>query len=306
MSKHNDSAGATDGKTQHLPELSSQWVGQSLPALEVRPEWRQTMNFAAALGDDNPMYFDDEQDICAPPMLAVALTWPLSANLTNHLADFPAAALARQVHYTEHLLFHRALRPLEPIRIDGRVAAITSHSAGTHLVLCYEARDEHEAPIFTEYTGTLLRGVACVDGGQGQQLLPDVTARRASHEFRFELNIDRMLPYVYDGCADIHFPIHSSPKFARSVGLDGIILQGTATLGLVARELVANAGAGDPRKLRELACCFTRPVYPGRTIEVFHSDARGARDGQEIGFEVRNHLGQTAIRSGYARFSEAT
>ena len=38
----------------------------------VEVGWRESMNFAASIGDANPYYFDDtrEDGIIAPPMLA--------------------------------------------------------------------------------------------------------------------------------------------------------------------------------------------------------------------------------------------
>jgi hypothetical protein len=52
-----------------------------------------------------------------------------------------------------------------------------------------------------------------------------------------------MRPYVYDGCTNIYFPIHTSVGFARMVGLPDIILQGTATLAYAARELADREAA---------------------------------------------------------------
>lgn len=84
---------------------------------------------------------------------------------------------------------------------------------GTQLIVRYQATVNNE-PLFTEHSGALLRDVRCT--------------------------------------AAIHFPIHTSPRYAKRVGLDGIILQGTATSTLAVRELVACEAAGDPRRLRSL------------------------------------------------------
>jgi hypothetical protein len=45
------------------------------------------MNYAAAVGDNNPVYFDDtrENGIIAPPMFCVALSYPISEHLGEHL-----------------------------------------------------------------------------------------------------------------------------------------------------------------------------------------------------------------------------
>ena len=50
-------------------EISSRFVGTPLKPLETQITWRQTTNYAAALGDANPRYLDDErpEGIVAPP-----------------------------------------------------------------------------------------------------------------------------------------------------------------------------------------------------------------------------------------------
>src|SRR5665811_1937903 len=43
-----------------MMEISSRFVGTPLKPLETQITWRQTTNYAAALGDTNPRYLDDE------------------------------------------------------------------------------------------------------------------------------------------------------------------------------------------------------------------------------------------------------
>jgi len=95
--------------------INSQFVGISLKPCRVKIHWRDTMNYAAAIEDNNPLYFDDEREegIIAPPMFAVAATWPVIGNLSDFIetTDFPREILLTQVHYTEHIRFYRPVRP---------------------------------------------------------------------------------------------------------------------------------------------------------------------------------------------------
>jgi hypothetical protein len=92
------------------------------------------MNYAAAIQDHNPWYFDDERigGIITSPMQAVALTWPIIEHLQDFIPDtgFPLEALLSIVHYTEHLCFHRPLVPGDELTIQGRIAAILPHRVG--------------------------------------------------------------------------------------------------------------------------------------------------------------------------------
>jgi acyl dehydratase len=289
-------------------QITSRFVGTGLKDLVLEVGWRQSMNYAAAVGDDNPRYFDDERPagIVAPPMLAVALTWPAIARIWEFIEaeDFPLEILPTMVHYSEHLQFHRLLRPEEKVTIRGRIAAIAPHRSGTLVAIRFEARDAAEAPVFTEHIGALMRGVACADPGAGLDSLPEVPrleAEPAAPLWEAKRNVDRLRPFLYDGCTEIVFPIHTSQKFARQVGLPGIILQGTATLAMAVRELTDREAEGDPGRLKSIACRFGGMVPPGSEVRVrLLAAARGA-EATELHFVVLNHENKPAIGHGVAQ-----
>lgn len=289
-------------------ELTSRFVGTTFKELVREVGWRRSMNYAAAVGDDNPRYFNDEREggIAAPPMLAVALTWPAIARIWEFIEaeDFPLEILPTMVHYSEHLKFHRLLRPEKKITIGGRIAAIAPHRSGTLVAIRFEARDAAGAPVFTEHIGALMRGVGCADAGAGLDTLPAVPPcdpPPAAPLWESTIKIDRLKPFLYDGCTEIVFPIHTSPKFARQVGLPGIILQGTATLALAVRELIDREAGGDPGRLKTLACRFSGMVPPGSEIRVRLLAARRAAETADLHFDVLNHESKPAIGHGFAR-----
>ena len=288
--------------------ISSQFVGVPLITFQSQIAWRDTMNYAAAVKDTNPLYFDDErkEGIIAPPMFAVAATWPIIENIQDFIeADhFPEEILLTQVHYTEHIRFHRPLSPGQALTIKGRIAAILPHRAGTQIVTCLEALDQNNEPVFTEHIGAMMRGVKCDDSGSGADAVPAVPERGTQDRLLWEqsITIDPLLPFVYDGCTRIVFPIHTSQKFARQVGLPGIILQGTATLALAVSELIKREADGNPLKLKEIFCRFTGMVLPGTEIRLQVYGSRAARSAGAIFFDVINQEGDKAISYGYALF----
>jgi acyl dehydratase len=285
-----------------IMELNPQFAGTRLRPYQTHVDWRRTTNYAAATGDDNPIYLDDQrpEGLSAPPMLAVALTWPISSNIDDYLErkDFPTEVLMTQVHYTERLDFHGPVRPGDRLSINGLIAGILPHRAGTHCTMRYEAFDQENRPVFTEHIGAIYRGVAC--RGEGIALdLPEEPAGdwSAGPVWNQEIQVDPMLPYIYGGCTEIVFAIHTSPAFAIGVGLPGIILQGTCTLALAARELVNREAGGDPGRLKTLSCRFSGMVRPGTTISV----ALKTRNREDLFFEVMNQEGEKAVSKGYAR-----
>jgi acyl dehydratase len=286
-------------------ELSSRFVGTPLKDFHTEITWRQTMNFAAAVDDNNDSYVDDERTggVIAPPMFSVAVTWRILERIWEYIEakDFPMEVLLTQVHHTEALEFHRPLRPGDRLTVKGQVAAILPHRAGTRVVMRFDALDQAGGPVFTEHIGALMRGVLCADDGSCANPLPEGPLCEESAEPLWEsrISIDPLRPHIYDGCTDIVFPIHTSRAFARQVGLPGNILQGTATLSYAVREIINREAGGDPLTLRSVFCRFTGMVLPGTVIRVQLVGKSVKQDGTDLHFNVLNQEGQKAISNGY-------
>ncbi|WDP90213.1 MAG: MaoC family dehydratase N-terminal domain-containing protein [Desulfobacter sp.] len=287
-------------------KLSTRLAGTRLKPYTTRVSLRQTSNFAAGIPDANPLYFEDTREggVAAPPTFPVAVTWPVISRLGDYIQarDFPREVLITQVHYTEHLVLHRLVRPGDRLTLAGEIAALMPHRAGTHAIIRMDAADSSGAPVFTEYLGAMLRGVEC-EGDDAPPPLPRVPDFDPNQPPAWTSlqTVEPLAPYIYDGCTDIEFPIHTSPAFAREVGLPGIIYQGTATLARAVRELVNNEAGGDPSPVREIACTFTGMVRPGTDIEICCLAAGSENGYTHIFFEVLNGDNQKAIRNGYMK-----
>lgn len=290
-------------------EIDSNVVGAKLRGLEREINWRQTTNYAAAIGDMNPVYMDDRRSggIFAPPMFAVAVTWPMVADLSGQLEGrIRPEILNTMVHAGEHIIFHRLIRPNDRLLLSGEVAAVIPGRSGTLVFVRIVAVDKKGEPVFTEYTGAMLRGVKCLDGGACMENMPTTAefVPQAELIWESESHISRQAPYVYDACSDIVFPIHTSPAFAAFVGLPGIILQGTATLAMAARDLVDRECGGDPGLLKELACRFTGMVLPDQSLRVQLLQKEEAGRDTNLRFRVLNVKDEEALGSGFMKLGK--
>lgn len=288
-------------------EISPNLVGTHLKPYSAQIHWRDTMNYAAAIFDSNPLFFDDEQDggVLVHPMFSVAVTWPIVEHLSQYLdtADIPLEVLVTQVHYTEHLIFHRQIRPDGKLTIKGLIVAILPHRAGTHIVVRFQAFDQAQELVFTEFNGAMLRGVHCGGAGQKEENYPVIPDRGNVHQLPWKktITIDPLLPFIYDGCTNIVFPIHTSKKFAHQVGLPDIVLQGTATLALAVRELLKREAESQPLRLKEIYCRFSGMVLPGSDITLqVYGELADQKSGRSY-FDVLNPAGEKVISHGYAR-----
>lgn len=291
-------------------EIDSSLAGTRLKSYTQNISWRSTMNFAAALNDDNGFYLDDDghELLVAHPMYCAAVTWPVVEKIWEFIEvdDFPLEILATQVHYSEHIEFFRLISPGDRLEVSGKIAAILPHRAGTHVVIRFDVSDENHKPVFTEHIGSIMRGVNCLGGGKGEKDLPRIPdiGMEPIPLWESRIFIDRLRLFIYDGCTDIVFPIHTSQKFARQVGLPDIILQGTATLGMAIRELVNRESAANPKGIRALYGRFSGMVIPGTEIKVILVKKESFQSMTDLYFCVMNGDDAPVIKDGFARFSQ--
>jgi hypothetical protein len=291
-------------------KLTSDFVGAALKEHTCLISARWTMNYAAAIGDPNPLYFNDErpEGIIAPPLFPVAVTWPIIENIADYIEaeGFPREILFTQVHYTEHLSIHGPVTPGGNIKIRGSIAAILPHKAGTHVVIRFDATDAGGNPLFTEHIGAMMRGVQCTDSGKGIEQLPVVPRLPEASVPLWEsiISIDPLAPFIYDGCTNIHFPIHTSVRFAHEVGLPGIIHQGTSTLALAVHNILNRETGGDPGRLISVYCRFTGMVLPGSAITVRLTGKNEGPGATDLFFTVLNAEKKRAISDGCIRLKD--
>jgi acyl dehydratase len=189
------------------------------------------------------------------------------------------------------------------LTVQGKIAAILPRKAGTLVVIRFDAHDKSGNAVFTEHNGALLREVVCKDAGRGNESLPERYPIPEGRDLIWSssLFIDRMRPFLYDGCTDIVFPIHTSKKFARDVGLPDIILQGTATLAYAMRELCNREGGGDPGLFQTVSCRFSGMVFPGSHIRIELIHKTRTSDGTHLHFRVKDEEGRSVVSDGHSR-----
>lgn len=277
-------------------EISPEVVGARSAPLEIEITPRMIMNYAAAIDDANPWHFADDwaEGIVAPPMMTWALTWRFSTYRDEYWGDagISAELAARGVHYTEALEWARPLRPGDRLTIEGEIVKLQAHRAGTVATIEYVGTDADGARVFTEQIGSLLRDVTC--SGEIEAYPSESGGDSETPVRTVRLPIHPLAAHVYDGCADIHNPIHTSKAFAQMVGLPDIILHGTATLAYAVREITNTEGDADPTRVKRIGCTFTGMVFPGTEVEL---QVLGSDDGA-VRFQVLDALGKKAIRNG--------
>lgn len=287
--------------------IDSQLVGVPWKHAYKHIGWRQTTNYAAATHDMNPLYVDDERQegIMAPPMFAVTLGWPVGRKIRDYIdVPYPQEVLDRDVHYTEYIEFHQPMRPGEDgldLEIIPSIYAMIAQRAGTNVVYKYEVRDKEGTLYHTEYNGTMLRGVECIDGGKGA--LPFVPAPEHPDQILWEkkIHVDPEQTYLYDAATDIVFAIHTSPKYAHSVELPNILVTGTYTIAVGVREMINQELGGHAEKVKAINAKLTAMIFPDSDITVQLIDRKVNEACVELHYRVLNEEGAVALSKGYVK-----
>lgn len=289
-------------------KIGSKIVGTKFKKVKTKVTWRQTSNYAASIGDTNEFYINDlavDKNV-AHPMFAVVLSWPIISNLYEQAElPYPKEIFDNLVHYFEHIEVVRLISPKEVVIIEGEIIAVLPQRSGSLLVSKFAVTDEAGNLIHTEYIGGILRGIKCQDEGKGMENISFLQSSESeAYDWESLIHIQPELPYIYDGCNDIVFDIHTSPKFAKSVGLPNIIVQGTAILGIAISEIVKKEANNDPKKIKSISARFTDIVIPGSTIQVQATNVKNTETQTTIFFQVLNSSGKVAIRDGVIKIKK--
>ena len=265
---------------------------------------RMAQAYAAGIGDWNPRYFNDDspEGVLAPPCVVYSLQWNARDMLGAPLGTAPPA---QYVHASTDLRFERPIRAGDVITVQGKRIEVTQRPPGVYVVTRFEMRDAAGKLVATVDDGAIARG-AHTDGPdvslEETQPLPRPTGGE-SGGWSVIVPIAREAAHVYTECADIWNPIHTERRIALAAGLPDIILQGSATMAIAARELVNCLASGDPSALARLTGQFRAMVIPGEEIRVVCSGVSAGEDREHTAFfGVFNSRGEPAVKGGVAVF----
>ncbi len=285
--------------------ISTAAAGGELPSGTRRITVRDALAYAAGIGDTCDPVFDDArgEGIAAPPTYCVSLEWPVVSNgRGRELLGASAAELVRGVHASQDSHFHRPIRPGDSLTTRGRYAGVRATRAGALLTTCLETVDGDGRPVVTSWSRSIFRGVDTEGRNAEVEPAPRVPRLRlnGTDARRSKVFVPREMPHVYTECARIWNPIHTEREVALRAGLPDIILHGTATWALAAREVLRAYGDGEPARLKRLHGRFSAMVIPGTAITVEHAPSGQDGGARQIAFRVLNAEGQEAVSQGVA------
>jgi len=274
------------------PVIDAGIVGLSIGPVACSVDARWLMAYAAAVGETDPRYYDTSAPAgpVAHPVFPVCYEWPVAVALRAKTLDAALGPLG--VHAVHRLIIHRPPRAGDSLRTTAQVTAVQRRKRGTLLISRYTTTDRTGVPVSTTDYGSLYRGVELRGDDGARSWEPD---RADSAEVRWaeDVHVTGQAAHIYTEGARIHNPIHTDIAVARSAGLPGLILHGTATLALAVSRVVTRDLGGDPAAVRGVAGRFTGMVTMPSTLTV-----RGRVARQGLAFDVVDAAGQPVLSDG--------
>jgi acyl dehydratase len=274
------------------PRIDAGIVGLTVGPAVSTIDARWLMAYAAALGEEDPRYYDTTAlaGPVAHPLFAVCYEWPLALALRERAIGEAASRFG--VHATHSLVVHRLPRAGDQLATAARVVAVERRRAGTLVVLRFDTIDETGAPVTTTDHGSLYRGVE-INGSvadASRSAAPDAGAVR----WQTPVSVGLGAAHIYTEGARIWNPIHTDRAVALAAGLPGIILHGTATLAMAVSRVVHQDLGGEPARVRGIRARFTGMVGLPSTFTV-----RGrALHGSDIAFDAVDGDGRPVVSEG--------
>jgi acyl dehydratase len=218
-------------------------------------------------------YVDVDRPLRVLPTMAIVLGspgfWLMEPSLRIDIA--------KVLHGEQRLWLHAPLPDRGELVGTSEVAQVLDKGAGKAALVVTRTRlrDAASGQLHAVMESTTFLRDAGGFGGQAGALPPASAdpMRPADREMTVAIRPEQALWYRLNG--DLN-PIHADPAVARQGGFERPILHGLCTLGVACQSMLRAWAQGEPSALRELACRFVAPVFPGETLVTELWDAEGA------------------------------
>ncbi|OQW99625.1 MAG: hypothetical protein BWK80_62740 [Desulfobacteraceae bacterium IS3] len=271
--------------------LNMNAIGKPIGPIVKDYTWKDTALYALGVGSGF-----SELEYCYEKNLKVLPSFSMAAifDFFWHVGKESEVNLAGVLHGEQELIFHRPIPTEGQLITEGRITNYYDKGANKGALIVAESNTRHSdgSLLFTGIVSLFGR----LDGGFGGQnapkkelLFPDKPPDKVVEALP---SPDQPLLYRLSG--DI-FPLHADPEFAKMCGFEKPIMHGLCTHGFSCRALIASLVPGQPEKVRQMNCRFSRPLYPGIPIKTL---IWNIEPGKSLWRTVNVQNGETVIDNG--------
>ncbi len=243
-------------------------------------------DYAAATGDNPTLY---NEDSVIPPLFVSRLIHP--ALIETILKPELKMNILKMVHGELEIKWFLPVYVKDTLRLSMELREILDTKAGELLKISFLIKRSEEI-VAEAIAGLLIRSP------MGEKSQKEEESREVLFSTGIKTSPDQALRYA-KASLDNNL-IHTSPFFARLVGLKRPILHGVCLFAMVCNALLTQFADGDKKRLVSMSGRFAYPVYPGESIKL--NCFKGTSD-RIIEFEVINSAGKKNIKLGRFEYS---
>lgn len=282
--------------------LNRTLVGKEYPPQDYGVTTEAILRYARAYNEDNPWFLDANRldGLVAPPMFGVVMGWlPIMFVMTD--TDL-SVDLLRLLHAEQDMYFCRTVAPGDIVTSRAKILAIEEKSSGESISVEVISRTQKNELVQRMLFTAFIRGK-----GRRERRIDTLSGETPSGDplFRVSQTIDADQTYRYAQASGDHNPIHTDENVAKLAGLPGIIVHGLCTMAFTSKVMIDHLCTGDPRRLKRLRVCFSRPVFPGQTITTAVWPKPDRNDVEVYAHETVNPEGRTVITDGIVEVAAA-
>ena len=280
--------------------ISNEVVNTKVKDIDFFVDGEMINNYTQAVKNKENEVDKYGKNTTAHPLFYTRISWNIIENLNKHL-DKPIneAILTKIIHQSEYIEFYEELKPETKLTVKPKIWNIKKHKKGTKLLLKLDYYSDNKL-LATEYSEGLLFGIKLI--GKNKQIgeLPKFYKTGEESVWENTLEIDKDLPYFYADKTKINADIHTNPKFAKSIGLPDIILQGTCSLAKSVNTIINNNLKDEKLKIKSISAKFTGMTVTPNNITV----KINSKNKEQILFSVYNNKKEAVIQGGEIRVSD--
>ncbi len=252
------------------------------------------INFTNAIKTDKEGKKHEIDKPILHPLYFSKISWQIISNLNNYLDyKLDKKILNRMIHTSESIILLKKLHIPAKILVRTKIINLMPHKKGTKISIQFNFFHNNEL-IATEISDALFLHVRYDGKKDNSQKTHKFKTNNLQILWEKEIDIKPNQPYKYAEKANIDAPVHTNIKYAKSMGLPGVILQGTCTLAMAISMICKIELFDDFSLIHSLSAKFTGIVVPPNKIFV----RLLKKDKKSLYFDVVNKKGEIIIKGG--------
>jgi acyl dehydratase len=286
--------------TEIAPAFNTDAIGSPADPVSFEVTGERIRAYAEATNDSiGPHAAGD----LAPPVFAIVPAFQACGAASFKV--IPGELIGNVVHGEHDFHFHRPIEPGMNLTTVATPIGLRPRSSGVTVITRAETRDAASELVVEQYMTTFVRGAQAHEaaGTDAPDHVLDEALRERDPAAEIAQSFDADQTFRYAEASGDPMPIHLDEKFAKSVGLPGIIIHGLCTMAFTSVAAIESFCPDDPTRLRRLAVRFAKIALPGQTITTRFWEAGVADGGAAYAYETVSDAGELVVKDGLAEIA---